>query len=83
MYYNIDEQRERLGRRLAVIRGMPVSREIKRYRATINKRDAIDARGAKASIQSTPKGARYKASDEIMLCHAFLDSHNVDPCHIA
>lgn len=78
--YNIEEQKDRLGRRIAAIRGTPLSRELRHYRTNINKRAAIDARGAKATIQSSPRGARYKASDEIMLCHGFLDQHNAPTC---
>lgn len=74
-------ERERLKRRILSIQDEELKRELRRYRYRINKKPAILERQVHAKVYQTPKGARYAASDEIFLCHKFLDQHGVEECY--
>lgn len=74
-------ERARLSRRIGAIVGTPVVKELSNYRRDINKLPAIGRRGVRAFPIKTVRGMRYRAFDEIKLCHAFLDARDVPPMH--
>lgn len=73
-----ESEHQRLNRRISLITGTDLARELRQYRATINKRPEIDKRHVRAFPYQTSKGVRYRAADDIPLCHRFLDMHGVE-----
>lgn len=74
---SIDYERERLSRRIGVIADPQVLKELRRYRTKINTLPEIMKRKVNAYPRSTTHGIRYRAADEVKLCHMWLDSQNV------
>ena len=74
-------EHERLNRRISLITGTDASRALRRFREGINKLPEIQKRGVRAFPVDTRKGKRYRAADEIPLCHHFLDEQGVDRLH--
>lgn len=78
-----ERERDRLNARIHYLQNAGVLpdkrtlKALKQYRVEINKRDAITERGVRAFPHQTPKGLRYRAADELQLCHAFLDRRAV------
>lgn len=68
-----DQERERLNRRIALITGTELARQLRRFRESVNKLSEIQKRGVRAFPIQTRKGVRYRAADELQLCHQFLD----------
>lgn len=79
--YSDNAERERLSRRIALIAGTEQARALRRFREQINKLPEILKRGVRAFPQQTRKGMRYRAADELRLCHQFLDKVGVDRMH--
>ncbi len=81
-----ERERDRLNERIRTIAGTRVAKDLKRYRRQINKKEAIDARGAGAVMT---KGRnrdgyitkQYVAKDELQLLHQFLDQRDVATCN--
>lgn len=76
---NHELERERLKRRIASTSEASILRDLRRFRHQINKKQEIIKRGVRAVPYSTPKGMRFRAFDEVNLCHQFLDQRKIDP----
>lgn len=77
MEYEKDIERERLRRRISTVAGTPLSKELRRYRNEINKLSEIKKRGVRGFSVAENRPARWRAEDEVKLCHRFLDQHGI------
>lgn len=79
---NPSPERARLSRRIALIPDQPTLAALRKYRRTVNTRRAILERGVPATTSTGPRGTVYQASDEVALCHAWLDAQGVPACRV-
>ncbi len=73
------EDRDRLNRRIAYIRGSELARELKRYRKHLMLPNRKVPVPAMVSVTVSANGEYWHRINEIQLCHQWLDEHNVPP----
>ncbi len=74
-------ERERLNRRIGVIRGTEVGRQLRSYRNGLMRRPPPTGALVQASSVPGEKKNYWHWEDEIRLCHEFLDARNIEPMH--
>jgi len=77
MGHHFDLERERLRRRIGTIAGTPLAKELRRYRNGINKLASIKSRAVRGFSVAENRPTRWRAEDEVKLCHRFLDQHGI------
>lgn len=77
-----DADRERFRRRLVLVLGTPLAKQLKHFRNQLTKRDSIKLGDDLTHVVAGTKRGYWHPRNEINICHAFLDGHGVDKAYV-